>query len=249
MPEPTRPGSGPPRGTAPPGLRSSHLTERAAANLYRAVVRLLGMTGFYYERNQRYGAMIGQQIGAALGVEDVVLDLGCGPGGITAKLGGRYRVVGIDLDRHLLERFDNPAIPRVQGRAEQLPVKTGGAKAVLSVSLVEHLRDRVRFFHEIVRVLSPGGRCYLQIPELRFMFEPHTKWPLLFAMKPSFQAAVLRGTGYGDVDMSASVEEARRDAEAAGLRVERVTPLWQFKVARLVGRPMGYFLVLAKAAT
>lgn len=249
MVEPARPGSGPPRGTAPPGLRSPHLTERAAANLYRAVVGLLHLSGFYDERNERYGAMIGQHIGAGLGAEDVVLDLGCGPGGVTAELVGPYRVVGVDLDRYLLERFVNPAIPRVQGRAEQLPMKAGSAKAVVGVSLVEHLPDRLRFFREIVRVLSPGGRCYLQIPELRFVFEPHTKWPLLFAMKPTFQAAVLRGTGYDDVDMSATLEEAGRQAEAAGLRVERVVPLRQFKIARLVGRPMGYFLVLAKSAT
>ena len=116
----------------------------------------------------------------------------------------------------------------------------------MAISLVEHVADHVAFFRELARVLKPNGRVVLQFPELRFPIEPHTKWPFLHLLNPSLQARILAATGYGDVNMKTSVERVVWSAAEAGFRVDRVAPLWQFRLARLVGMPMGYFALLKK---
>ena len=46
--------------------------------------------------------------------------------------------------------------------------------------------------------------------------------------------------------MMVSLERVVRSAEEAGFRVDRVVPLWHFRLARLIGVPMGYFVLLKK---
>jgi SAM-dependent methyltransferase len=41
---------------------------------------------------------------------------------------------------------------------ERLPFENGSFDAAMSLDVVLHLRDRERFFREVARVLSPGGR-------------------------------------------------------------------------------------------
>jgi hypothetical protein len=87
----------------------------------------------------------------------------------------------------------------------------------------------------------------LQIPELRFPVELHTKWPVLYVWKSSIRTRVLAATGYEDLNMSTSLAGTIRLAEEAGLNTTRVVPIWHFRLARLVGVPMGYFILLRKA--
>ena len=69
------------------------------------------------------------------------MDLGCGPGGITALLRGSDRVVGVDSDRYYLSHLTEPNIPRIQARAERLPMKSGSVDVVVAISLVEHIAN------------------------------------------------------------------------------------------------------------
>ncbi len=172
----------------------------------------------------------------------MIVDMGCGHGGLTALLRGNHRLVGLDEDRQALIHFTELSIPRIQAMAERLPILTKSVDVVLAISLVEHIENQSAFFVEIARVIRPGGYLVLQVPELRYPIEPHTKWPLLHLWSPEFQARILAATGYADLNMSTSLVRIKDIAVAAGFQVDRIIFLWHFRVARIFGPPMGYFI-------
>jgi len=226
--------------------RTAPLERNAIAGFYRAVVKVLQSARFYHVRNERYAAIILDLVGPTLRGARVALDLGCGPGIIAGRLRGPHLLVGIDSDRFSLLHFIEPSIPRIQARVERLPIRTGSVAIAVAISLVEHITDQSAFFQELARILEPDGRVVLQLPELRFPIEPHTKWPLLYVWNSSIRARVLAATGYGDLNMSTSLAGTIRLAEAAGFHTERVVPIWHLRLARLLGLPMGYFTLFRR---
>ncbi len=215
-------------------------------HFYLTVVRILRSARFYQKRNERYASLVQSLVGPSVSARQTVVDLGCGPGGITALLHGSDRIVGVDSDRYYLSHFTVPNVPRIQARAEDLPMKARSVDVVLAISLVEHIANQRAFFVELARVLKVGGYLVLQFPELRFPIEPHTKWPLLHIWKPTIQARILAATGYGDLNMSTSLPKIRRSAEAAGFRLDKLIPLWHFRLARIARLPMGYFVAFKR---
>jgi SAM-dependent methyltransferase len=55
----------------------------------------------------------------------------------------------------------------VLGVAEVLPFRDGAFDAVLSIAVLEHVRDPFRAAAEIVRVLKPGGKLICAVPFLQ----------------------------------------------------------------------------------
>jgi SAM-dependent methyltransferase len=55
----------------------------------------------------------------------------------------------------------------VLGVGEQLPFKDGAFDAVISIAVLEHVRDPFRCAAELVRVLKPGGRLICAVPFLQ----------------------------------------------------------------------------------
>jgi len=90
---------------------------------------------------------------------DVVLDVACGTGIVTARLRHPARtVVGIDRSAGMLAK----AAPRLHGRAvlgdaAALPVAAGRADAVLMIWLLHLLPDAAPAIAEAARVLGPTG--------------------------------------------------------------------------------------------
>ena len=229
-----------------PTGRSHSISATLPAKLYRIVVRTLQIVRFYHARNEKYGALLLRLIGPSARAGQFVVDLGCGPGGITSKLSGPYTVLGLDKDRYPLLHFFNPGIPRVQARAERLPFKDDSIDVVVAISLVEHVPDQRGFFFEVARVLKAGGQGIVQVPNLRHPIEPHTKWPFLHMWSQTFQAKVLAATGYDDLDLSTSVAKVSHLGAGSGLEVVGTLPIWHFRLAKLLGQPMGFFMVLRK---
>jgi len=104
-----------------------------------------------------------------LNANERLLDLGCGPCGpltfIVKSVGctgigvdinaaaiaaGRRRAAGLGLEHRLtIQQADLDA---------PLSLATGTVDAVISLDVILHLRDRLRAFADIARVLVPGGR-------------------------------------------------------------------------------------------
>jgi len=86
-----------------------------------------------------------------------VLDLGCGRGGIVERLGRHGCWIGVDADLRSLVEHRLPWLPRGLAHAEALPFADDTFDIVATSWVLEHLRQPAVAFHEIARVLRPGG--------------------------------------------------------------------------------------------
>lgn len=100
---------------------------------------------------------------------NLVLDLACGAGAMSAQLAKPGRTV-IGLDRSEVELAEAAARgrgPLVLGHASYLPFADGAFDAVVTSLGVGVVADRPRFLAEAARVLRPGGVFAALTPSMR----------------------------------------------------------------------------------
>jgi SAM-dependent methyltransferase len=112
----------------------------------------------------RYSAPLAAAFADAVGVEagQRVLDVGCGPGALTAELARRLgpeNVVAIDPSEPFAEacRRRNPGVDVHLGRAEQLPLADGELDAALAQLVLHFVSDAAAVASEMRRGVRPGG--------------------------------------------------------------------------------------------
>jgi len=91
-----------------------------------------------------------------------ILDVGCGSGSLKAQLAG-HNVWGVDLDPHELAR--NRDLRGVCAMSNRLPFAAATFSLVISHHSMEHFADAAGAIREIGRVLQPGGRLFVSVPE------------------------------------------------------------------------------------
>ena len=103
---------------------------------------------------------------------EVVLDLGCG-GGMDVflaarKVGASGRVIGVDMTAEMLQRArvgqEKLGLTNVefhQSTIDRLPLPDNSVDCVISNCVINLVPDKLAVFHEILRVLKPGGRVAL----------------------------------------------------------------------------------------
>lgn len=101
--------------------------------------------------------------------EGTILEVGVGTGVIALGLAKRgYEVVGVDVSVPMLARARQRVGPTViLGDAMDLPVASHSVPSAVSVWVVQSVRDPLRLFAEVARVLDPRGRyvvCTTQRP-------------------------------------------------------------------------------------
>ena len=109
------------------------------------------------------------------------LDLGCGAGWATRLVkaeGNARRVVGLDFSRTGLgiARRHTPQILWIQADGTALPLADGAFDRLFCNGALEHFPDVRRGLGEIARVLRPGGRAVLIVPN----FYVKTEQPMEF---------------------------------------------------------------------
>jgi len=174
--------------------------------------------------------------------EEEVLEVDCGPGVLAAQLRNKgARVVATDLSSVAVERARAKGIPCTQVVTDEqpLPFEDGQFDVVVSNSAIEH-----RFYHEkaldeCVRVLRPGGRLVLCLPNIahlicrwwivtgRFPYIPHAPTDTMhlrfFTVREAVSLCRARGLRVTSVEGSASLWA--RDFYPAIWRKRRLRPL------------------------
>ena len=136
-----------------------------------------------------------------------VLDVGCGPGGLTGELCrrlGAEHVAAIDPAPQFvaacLERY--PGADVREGRAEELPWADREFDAVLSALVVAFMSDPHRGIREMARVTRPGGTvagCMWDIGS-GGMTMLRIFWDAVRRLHPTVEGELpLPGTGEGDL--------------------------------------------------
>lgn len=161
----------------------------------------------------RYLPSLGPAFVDAAGVEagQRVLDVGCGPGGLTTVLVDRLgadAVVAIDPSPPFVAacRSRNPGADVRQGVAEQLPFPDDSFDASLACLVVGFMSDPVAGVREMRRVTRPGGRIALCFWTLDRMPLLGTFWRAVRTLDPEEQGE--------------SVRFGRRQGQLAGLLAE-----------------------------
>lgn len=100
---------------------------------------------------------------------DQVLEVDCGPGVLAARMRDRgATVTATDLSAVAVERTRAKGIPctQVDIDSEMLPFPDASFDTVVSDSAIEHRFFHQKAFDECVRVLRPGGRFVVCLPNI-----------------------------------------------------------------------------------
>jgi len=144
------------------------------------------------ERMARYEAMFqwrnGQEVliaPAQLGPGQIVVDFGCGPGGLAVELARRVapggKVIGVDINEAFLARTLERAeaegvaglIETVHLDSETLPLMSGSVDRVVCKNVLEYVADPEHVIGEFHRVLKPGGIAHVSDSDWgSVIFEP-----------------------------------------------------------------------------
>ena len=112
------------------------------------------------------------------GARGDVLDAGMGPGRLCEELARRdWRVFGVDASAEMValacDRLPEARDRFLQGRLEGLPFEDETFDAVVATGVLEYLDDRAAAVSELCRVLRPGGRAVMSIPNVH---SPYVAW-------------------------------------------------------------------------
>ncbi len=129
------------------------------------------------------------------------------------------RVYGIDISEPTVSEaraaFDREPLRGAVADVRELPFRDASFDAVYSMGTIEHVRDPERALQELARVLKPGGRAIVGVPN---RYDPFLR-PLLAA---ALQALGLYAYGY---EKSFSRRALRQMLERAGLEVVAETAI------------------------
>jgi arsenite methyltransferase len=114
----------------------------------------------------------------------VALDVGCGPGSVTASLaetaGPDGLALGVDISEAMLARavraHAGPQVGFLRADAQRLPLRDDTVDAAVSIAVLQLIPDPAAALAEIARVLKPGGRLAVMVPSLR---PPVDVWQVL----------------------------------------------------------------------
>jgi SAM-dependent methyltransferase len=111
-----------------------------------------------------------------------LLDFGCGTGPQTLLfLDDVDHIVGVDVDESSIRSFReliatrslSSRVEAVQYDGTTLPLADASVDFAISFEVLEHVLDERRALEELHRVLKPGGRLAMSVPNRWWVFETH----------------------------------------------------------------------------
>jgi SAM-dependent methyltransferase len=103
-----------------------------------------------------------------------ILENGCGVGMYVehlAPFGGT--AVGLEYDYERAADAGSRSRRIINGAGESLPLPSDAFDLILSHEVLEHVQDDAQAIREMIRVLRPGGRIVIFVPNRGYPFETH----------------------------------------------------------------------------
>ncbi|HUV26702.1 MAG TPA: class I SAM-dependent methyltransferase [Anaerolineales bacterium] len=117
-----------------------------------------------------------QMIAAAAGerLTGRILENGCGVGLYLDRLSEQSQfAVGLEFDLSRAQEAHVNAPHIVNAAGEKLPLPAASFDFILNHEVLEHVLDDRKCVEEMVRVLAPGGRMAIFVPNRGYPFETH----------------------------------------------------------------------------
>ena len=117
--------------------------------------------------HQRTWPTKNQLIESLTSKEDVILDVACGNGSILRYLQSRgYRnLEGLEISEYAVNRLNSEGILMHRGMLPRLVIPDASYNVVIASQVLEHVIRRRTLVREIRRVLKPGGRAFIFVPD------------------------------------------------------------------------------------
>jgi SAM-dependent methyltransferase len=153
-----------------------------------------------------YRALHERLVDALAGVRGVVLDAGCGTGGLLTRLRARrpdLDLIGVEWAAAASQRAaEKSGAPIARGSVNALPFADDCFDAVMAADLLCHRSvDPDRALLELRRVLRPGGQVVVNMPAYSWLLSAHDRQVHNVRRHTSRQlAAMLRGAGFRRVN-------------------------------------------------
>ena len=172
--------------------------------IYKLGVSIASKLGMYIERNINYTNTIRRELKYG-----VTLDAGCGTGKITKQIAKKHHgvIIALDLSFKALRTIKDDKILCICADAHAIPLRNKSINNVVSTSLIEHLRKPEEHLQEASRILKPGGKLIIQIPNLNYFIEPHTKFPLLSFLPSNVKYKVLERLNYPYINFEITIKK------------------------------------------
>jgi SAM-dependent methyltransferase len=107
-------------------------------------------------------------LAARIGAKDVrIIDIGCAQGGLLKALARRgfSSLSGIDPSACCVEQIKTLGFPAWQGHFDNLPSISEKYDFIISTQVLEHVLDTHGAFCALRKLLAPGGKIYIEVPD------------------------------------------------------------------------------------
>ena len=157
-----------------------------------------------------------------------VLDLGCGPGDVMIRLARAcpsLKITAVDGSPAMIHLASaaigdcglSRTIKALQGYVPGLPLNAGHFDVVLSKDFLHHLPDPMVLWHEVRRLIKPGG--LICVMDLQRPDSPEAAQKIVDAVAGN-EAGVLRIDFYNSLLAAFTPEEIREQLKAATLNLD-----------------------------
>ena len=157
-----------------------------------------------------------------------ILDLGCGPGDVMIRLARTcpsLKITAVDGSPAMIQLAQTAieesglsmTITALQGYVPGLPLPVGHFDAVLSKDFLHHLPDPMSLWHEVRRLIKPGG--FICVMDLRRPNSPQAAQKIVDVVTAE-EAEVLKIDFYNSLLAAFTPEEIREQLKAASLNLD-----------------------------